>query len=203
MSQSRQGAEHPQILFCPFCRDSFEGRTDCPEHELTLVPIEKLPREAESTLERVTFFADPRLGRGAVLLGAGLVLLGFLAPLVISTGGAPADNSDPGIAASALEVAVDGAGNLWFTPGAAIAMLWILWRRRSGHTMRAARAAVLGLALCGGLPLIYTTRRIGLMAAEQNASIEWQWGLWLMVSGLLATALGSPGLGATRGSNHG
>jgi len=177
-----QGSSEPaKILFCPFCRDGFEGRTECPEHELTLIAIDALPPKSERTLDRVTFFADPRLGRGGVLLGAALVLLGFLAPFV----------HNYTLAASALEVAIDGAGNLWFTPGSAIALLWILWRRRSGSAMRAARVAVFGLAAGGGLPLIYTTRRIGLMADVQAAEVEWLWGLWVMVAGLLVVAFSS------------
>jgi hypothetical protein len=166
-------------LFCPFCRDGFEDCTECPEHELTLVPIDELPREPGRLLGSVTFFADPRLGRGAVLLGATLVLAGFLVPL--------------------LEVAIDGAGNLWFTPGAAIALLWILWRRRSRGAMRAARAAVLGLAVGGALPLIYTTRRIGLVAEAYSTDVEWLSGLWIMSLGLLVAAFGTPGLGGADG----
>lgn len=179
---------HPQespILFCPFCRESFEGCTECPEHELTLIPIDKLPRQPEGPLEGVTFFADPRLGRGAVLIGATLVLLGFLAPFVRSAA----------LTASALEVAIDGAGNLWFTPGVAIVLLWILWRRRSRSAMRAARVAVFGLAAGGALPLAYTVRRIGLVAQAESANVEWLWGLWLMVAGLLVAVLGGLCLG--------
>ncbi|MBW2210554.1 MAG: hypothetical protein JRG67_05830 [Deltaproteobacteria bacterium] len=108
-----------KILFCPFCRDGFEGRTECPEHELTLVPIDKLPRKAEATLQSVTLFVDPRLGRGAVLFGA-------------------------------------------------------------------------------ALPLIYTTRRIGLVAESYTSNVEWLWGLWLMAAGLVVAAFGSRRLGATR-----
>jgi len=177
-----------KILFCPFCRDGFEGRTECPEHELMLVPIDKLPRKAEAALESVTFFGDPRLGRGIVLFGAVLVLAGFIAPLVRGAG----------ISASALEVAIDGADNLWLTPGAASALLWILSRRRSRDALRAARAAVLGLALGAALPLIYTTRRIELVAEAYTSDVEWLWGLWVMVAGLVIAAIGSRGLGATR-----
>jgi hypothetical protein len=179
-------SERPGILFCPFCRDGFEGRVECPEHDLTLVAIDKLPRTAAHTLESVMFFGDPRLGRGAVLLGAALVLLGFLVPFV----------STEVFVASALEVAIDGAGNLWLTPGAAVALLWILWRRRSRQTMRAARAAVLGLAAGGALPLIYTARRIGLVAGGYATDVEWRWGLWLMAAGLLLAAFGSRRMGA-------
>jgi len=187
MSQSQASSERAEISFCPFCREGFEGRAECPEHELTLVPIDKLPRNAGRRLEQVTFFADPRLGRGAPLLGATLVLLGFVVAFV----------SASELEASALEVAVDGAGNLWFTPGAAILLLWILWRRRSRSTMRAARAAVLGLAIGGILPLVYTCRRIVLVSEVHGATVDWRWGLWLMLAGLLLAALGSRGLGSS------
>lgn len=136
-------------------------------------------------LEAVRFFIDPRLGRGTVLLGASLVLLGFLAQFVSTTG-----EQASKIVASALEVAIDGAANIWLTPGAAVAVLWILWRRRSRISMRAARAAVFGLAAGGALPLIYTTRRIGVVADAYTADVQWSWGLWLMVAGLLLAALG-------------
>jgi hypothetical protein len=188
MPPSKDPSERPGILFCPFCRDGFEERTECPEHELTLVAIDKLPRRPERTLERVSFFGDPRLGRGTVLLGATLVVLGFVVPFVTARG----------VVASALEVAIDGAGNLWLTPGAGVATLWILWRRRSRRAMRAARVAVFGLALGGALPLIYTTRRIERVAAAYTAQAEWQSGLWLMAAGLLLAAFGSRRLGAVR-----
>lgn len=170
-----------------------------------LIAIDDLPPTSGRTLDGVTFFADPRLGRGGVLLGAALVLLGFLAPFVHRSGGALTGERYSGgaltgerhynLAASALEVAIDGAGNLWFTPGAAVALLWILWRRRRRSAMRAARVAVFGLAVGGGLPLIYTTRRIGLMAGAEAVQVEWLWGLWLMVAGLLLVAFSSRGFG--------
>ncbi len=186
--------ETAPVLFCPFCHDGFEGRLECPEHELALVAIDQLPRRGERRLQNVTFFADPRLGRGGVLLGAALVLLGFVAPLVAS-----APQTGATVVASALEVAIDGAANLWLAPGAATVLLWILWRRRSREAMRAARAAVLGLAAGGALPLIYTTRRIGLVAESLAADVEWQSGLWLMAAGLVIAAFGSRQLGSAPG----
>ena len=177
------------MLFCPFCREAFEGHAECPEHELTLVEIDRLPRGGARNSDRVTFFVDPRLGRGTVLLGAALVLCGFFMPFAGARG----------IVGSALEVAIDGAGNLWFTPGAAVAILCILWRRRSRQSMRAARVAVIGLAAGGALPLIYTTRRIGLVAQSASAQVAWHAGLWVMLVGLLVVALGSRRLGSPRG----
>ncbi len=188
MSQSPASSERAEASFCPFCHEAFEGRVECPEHELTLIPFDELPSHADRPLGQVTFFADPRLGRGPALLGAMLVLLGFIVPFVRSLE----------LEASALEVAIDGAVNLWFTPGAAIVLLWILWQRRSRDTMRAARAAVLGLALGGLLPIIYTCRRIGLMAEFDGATVDWLVGLWLMLAGLLVIAVGSRRLGSSR-----
>jgi hypothetical protein len=61
--------------------------------------------------------------------------------------------------------------------------------------MRAARAAVFGLAVSGLLPLAYTTRRIEIMAEASGANVEWLWGPWLMVAGLILCATSSVGFG--------
>jgi hypothetical protein len=185
MSRSANTSEDAQILFCPYCRDGFEGVRECPEHELTLVPIDRLPGHAARSPNEVVFFMDPRLGRGAVLLGAVLGLAGFFLPFARA-----AD-----VRASALEVAIDGAHNLWLTPVAALLMLWVLWARRTRQAMRAARLAVLGLALAGALPLVYTSRRIGLVADASSAELQWQWGFGVIVAGLVVAALGSVRLG--------
>jgi hypothetical protein len=185
MPEPRDSSEDATVLFCPFCEEGFEGRVECPEHELALVPMDDLPKGESAPLDRVRSFADPRLGRGPVQWGAVLVLIGFVAPLARSRG----------LTASGLEIAVDGAINLWLAPGAALAVLWIAWQRRTRVSMRAARVAVIGLAAGGGLPLIYTTRRIGLMAAAANAHVEWRWGVWLMVAGLLVWAIGAARFG--------
>lgn len=187
MSQSQATSERAEVSFCPFCHEAFEDRTECPEHELTLVPMTELPPLGRLGLQRVEVFADPRLGRGLPLLGASLSVLGFLVPFVRSSS----------LVASALEVAIDGARNLWLTPGAALALLWLLWNRRTAEAMSRARGAVLGLALGGALPLIYTCRRITLMAEAEGVAVEWRAGLWLMALGLLLAALGSAGFGRT------
>lgn len=168
------------ILFCPFCGESFEGRLECPDHELELVSIDRLPKGDRSS-NAVSHFADPRLGRGPVLLGAALTIVGFFVPLVrtIST------------EASALEVAIDGAHNLWLTPGAALAMLAVLWVRRDRESMWSARLAVLGLAIAGALPVAYTTYRIARMADASETQVEWLAGAAVMFAGLAVAALGS------------
>jgi len=189
MSQSADTPQEAKMLFCPFCRDGFEGVRECPEHELTLVPIDRLPQFGEGAPDEVAFFGDPRLGRGGVLGGALLVIVGFLAPFARA----------PGVEASALEIAVDGASNLWLTPGAALGVLSVLWVRRGRQGMRAARMAVLGLALAGAFPLIYTSRRIGLVAEAYSAEVEWLWGFGAMVGGLALIAFASARLGGPGG----
>ena len=39
------------VLFCPFCRESFEGETHCPEHELALVPFDRLEGATNSSTQ--------------------------------------------------------------------------------------------------------------------------------------------------------
>ena len=185
MPQATGTPERQEILFCPFCRDGFEGLTECPEHELTLVAIDRLPRRGSRPPDEARFFADLRMGRGGVLAGAALVIGGFFMPFVRAGG----------LEASAMEVAIDGAQNLWLTPIAAAIMVWVLWRRRTASAMRAARVAVLGLALAGAMPLLYTGRRIGIMAGAMQ--VDWSWGLGAMGLGLLVAALASMRLGGS------
>jgi hypothetical protein len=185
MHEAEDSTDRSQVRFCPFCKEGFTGRQECPEHELLLVGIDDLPKQADRASDSVQFFVDPRLGRGPVGLGALLVLIGFVAPFARSRG----------LTASALEVAIDGAVNLWFAPGSAMAMLWIAWGRRTRRSMRAARAAIFGLALSGGLPLAYTAHRVRLMSSADGVSVDFLWGLWLMVAGLLISAIGAPRFG--------
>lgn len=185
MSQPAETPEPRVILFCPFCREGFEGIEECPEHELTLLPWDRLPPTKTRRIDEVAFFVDPRLGRGGVWLGASLVLLGFLAPFVRARG----------LEASALEVAIDGAHNLWLTPAAALGTLGILFFRRTRQSMRAARVAVVGLAVAGALPLVYTTQRVAAMTAARGGSLEWLWGCWAMSIGLALIAFSSFRLG--------
>jgi hypothetical protein len=175
------------ILFCPFCGESFEGRLECPEHELELVPIDRLPR-VDRCNNGVSYFADPRLGRGPILFGAALTVVGFLLPLVRTSS----------TEASALEVAIDGAHNLWLAPGAAIGMLAVLWFRRDRESMWSARLAVLGLAIAGALPISYTTYRIARMADASQTEVEWLAGAAVMSLGLVVAALGSFRFGRPR-----
>ena len=182
----REDARQP-VLFCPYCRDGFEARDECPEHELTLVPIDRLPRGPHAR-HAVAFFADPRIGRGPILFGSLLVLVGFFVPFVRTET----------LQASALQVAIDGAHNLWLVPVAAVSMLAVLWSRRDRLAMQEARLAVFGLAVAGALPLLYSARRITLMASATQTQIDWRFGGLLMLTGLGLAAIGSVRLGVAR-----
>lgn len=172
-------------MFCPYCKEAFEGLAECPEHELTLVTIDRLPRAADRAPERWSMFLDPRHGRGAVFSGASVVVVGFLLPFVEARGYTP----------SALEVAIDGAHNLWLTVVAALGMLLILWRRRSPVAMWRARLAVFGLAVGGMLPLGYTASRISSMASVAQTDVRWRVGLFFMAAGLVCCAISAARLG--------
>lgn len=175
-----------EIRFCPYCREGFEDRSVCPEHDLALVAIDRLPRENRSS--KASYFADPRFGRGPILLGATLAILGFFLPFVRTRL----------LEASALEVAIDGAHNLWLAPGAAVATLAVLWVRRERAAMWSARLAVSGLALAGLLPIFYTARRVAAMADAAQTDVRWSAGGIVMVLGLLVIVVGSFRLGLPR-----
>ncbi len=123
-----------------------------------------------------------------MLLGASLVLIGFLLPFA---GWAETK-------ASALAVSIEAAKNLWLAPGAALGQLAILWHRRTARSMQAARFAVAGLAVGGALPLLYTSWRMRTVAAAAGQTLDWFCGLWLMLLGFALTALGARDFGRQR-----
>ena len=121
-------------------------------------------------------------------MGAMAVLVAFCLPFVESNH----------VVASALEVAIDGAHNLWMVPAAAIAILWILARRRTIASMAASRGAIVALSVGALLPILYTTRRIHTMAGLESAELTWRAGLWTIVAACAVCAIGAPWLGRSR-----
>jgi hypothetical protein len=145
-TQSRYMMRMPDVLFCPFCGEAFEGESRCPEHELALLPWTELPRKARvADAHAALAWYSPRAGRGSVFAGAGIALLGFfLLPLArvdaaLKLGG------------SMLTLALHGSPRLWLVPAAAAAELLILRRRTTPIAMHRARLAV---ALVGAVPAI-------------------------------------------------
>jgi hypothetical protein len=152
------------VLFCPFCRESFEGETVCPEHELRLVPWSELPRPARSDDEAVAWWS-PALGRG--LLGGGAIgtLLAFLVAPLASTEGAVR------MGGSMLKLAMLGSPKLWLVAMGPLASLAILYRRRAPLELRRARLAALIAALVPAAAACWAfdTARV---ATEQLAARE-------------------------------
>jgi hypothetical protein len=131
-----------QVLFCPFCGEAFEGATSCPEHELALVPWRELPQPAhEPPADEPLSWFSPRLGRGLVALGAGVLLMAFAALPLARVEGALQ------MGGTMLALAIGGTPRLWLVPAAAWAELAILYRRRTPSAMRGARLAVALVAL--------------------------------------------------------
>lgn len=158
-------AEH-QVLFCPFCRESFEGRGSCPDHELTLVSFDQLrPDEsahepddelAEAHAARpvddrpLTLF-EPRYGRGIVALGALFDLLALLLRLL------ELPSSDP---PRTYQLA-HAIPSLWTLLLVAFTVFFALARRRTLRALRSLRVLMPLLALVSPATLVWAIIRLG------------------------------------------
>lgn len=136
--------EH-QVLFCPFCRESFEEVRACPEHDLPLVPFAELgpdpldPQNQPEAIDRTELSTwDPRFGRGYVAASAALVGLGFLLEFVRGVG------ASSGLSTRELAVTLP---SLWTLPLVTFTLLFILRRRRTPRALRSVRVLVPLVAL--------------------------------------------------------
>jgi hypothetical protein len=185
------------LLFCPFCRECFEGETTCPDHELRLVPFAELPspRREVPREEAVLPVHDLRFGRAFLLVAAVLVFAGFALPMVTTIVDEPST-------ATGFDVAMRVAPNLFAVPAVAAAFLSIFYRRRSLKSLRGARLAVPILALLGVTSLGWTLSSIYRGAGQQSAawgievSVTPEIGVWLMGAGLLVALVAAFRLGA-------
>lgn len=128
------------VLFCPFCRESFDDAEVCPEHGLQLVAFLALapyapPEDEDSYLS----WADPRYGRAWLALGALILAVAFVLPFAKTSGGLVADSS-------LYSLATHRAKTLWMVPACSFALFAILLRNRTRKRLRAARMAVVWLA---------------------------------------------------------
>jgi hypothetical protein len=169
------------ILFCPFCRESFEGLSRCPSHDVELVTLRELAELAAATVHDEAALAlwSPRRGRALLAAGAALTLLGFFAPLARLSGDLQASSS-------LWTLAHGRALRLWIVPTAAFAIAMMLYRRRTGIEMRGARVAALFVSLLPSAVVAYTLRGANsaalLMADQLQADVHLQIGLgsWLV-----------------------
>lgn len=194
-------SDDARILFCPFCRECFEGEARCPEHDLALVAFEALPRTAEDLAaeiprddEDISAF-DPRFGRGIVVIGAMLFLVSFGMRFVDIT------VQDESTGFSAFEAASMRAPNLWTIPFVGVVLLAILMRRRSLAKMRSARLSMLLLAIAPLFAIGYSYFRV-LEGAAQSAgahpmNVSPGIGVIVAAVGTFVVAYGARKLGTT------
>lgn len=177
------------MLFCPFCRECFEGEETCPEHELDLIPFQELPEAKRQPRvgddERVPSW-ELGYGRGLVLSGSALMFIGFLGSFVRGRGGE----------ATGLEFATSDAVNLWLIPFVATTLVAILMRRRTPRQMRGARVALPLVALTAGGSIVLTFYKVFTAAGMysdhtgEEIVIEILWGVWVVVFGIALAFVG-------------
>jgi fumarate reductase subunit D len=183
-------AKHTVVmLFCPFCREPFEDLDRCPSHDLALVTLRELGALVAAADETALPFWALRRGRGQVLSGALLTLIGFFCPFGSLTGELTRTNT-------LFALARGRTPRLWIVPLAAIALLLILVRRRTGPEQRGARIAALFVST---LPsLVVMSSWLGARAAAQRLSdVQFQlgFGAWLVWCAAVLLLWGSAILG--------
>jgi hypothetical protein len=148
-------AEH-QVLFCPFCRECFEGVQVCPDHDLALVPFHKLPPDPASA-ERQELTDDTplealelRFGRGFVAAGALLNGAALGLEFVRFPGGR-------GLSTLTLASTIPA---LWTVGLVSFTLLFVLRRAKTLRALRALRVLVPALACISPLTLIWELVRI-------------------------------------------
>lgn len=186
------------LLFCPFCRECYEGIAQCPEHDLKLVTWEELPRtedDGEVHEDDAVSPVDLRFGRGELLAGVVILMASVLCPLFTVTDG------EEGRTFSLLEAATDRAPNLWTVPFVAALVLSIVLRRRTIGQMLGARLAMLILATGPFISLGYTLWKIYAGAGDLSAAlrrpieVHLGWGIALVIAGGVLLVVGSLRLG--------
>jgi len=191
-------AEH-QVLFCPFCRESFEGARVCPDHDLALVPFHKLPpdpsaAEAQGIGDDTPLESwDPRFGRAYV--GFGVVLNG--AAMGCEFAHFPAGH---GLTTLALASSLPA---LWTLCLVSATLLFLLRRARTLRALRALRVLVPALALVSPATLSWELTRIragAVLWVEHVRSSHATPGvaLYVTLAASLVTAYGGLRLGVTK-----
>ncbi len=177
------------LLFCPFCRDCFEGVERCPDHDLPLVPFEALPPsqlDAPPDDDAPVHMLDWRRGRAELTVAALTLLAGFLVPLIEVTA-AGRTQSFTGLAAAA-----GPAANLWSVPFAGAFFASLVLRRRTPVQMRGARLAGLMVAFAPIVSVVYSLRRVAAAAMmEGGVSVSFLAGGYVIVAASILAGVGS------------
>lgn len=156
-------------LFCPFCRESFDGERVCPAHALELVPLHRLG----SGLPREGFF-DAGVARPLALVGALCTTWAMAAPLVVWA------SHD----ASAFRVALEMAPQLWAAVTASWLQCALILRATERQRLRSLWPALVGLPLVAALFMAHALWRLLRLADAQQVQMGVGWGAWLLLAGL-------------------
>jgi hypothetical protein len=148
-------AQH-QVLFCPFCRESFEDTLVCPDHDLGLVPFDRLPPDPVSA-EPTEVSDDTRLETADLRFGRGYVALG--AALNAAALGAEFVRFPDGRSLTTLALASSLPG-LWTLALVSFMLLFVLRRAKTLRALRALRVLVPTLSALGPITLIWELVRI-------------------------------------------
>jgi hypothetical protein len=193
------------VLFCPFCREAYEGLRDCPEHDLPLVPFDRLTGTGTESDDDGTPGDDEpldafdlRFGRGLVGFGCLLFVVGFLCPLAVIEVG------DRGtMLVTGPSVAVTHAPSLWTLPLCGMGGLWLLGWRRTPRQMRSVRVVVPLLVVAVALATWVALRRAdrwamllgdlagGMLTARASVA----WGVGVLALGAVLVLAGAARLG--------
>lgn len=185
-----------EVLFCPFCREPFEGLTECPEHKVTLVPITALGEaDARRIPDEDAKLAthDLRFGRGIVLAGALLTWVAVSLPVV-------QDEFQGGATTTGFMLWSLRADYLSVVPGAALVCVFTVFARDSRASLRRARVA-LGIAVAIAAVAVGIAAHhvrnyaIDSAAAGMHGSVSPGLGAYVVALGLALLVIGVTRLG--------
>ena len=183
------------VLFCPFCRESHEGRTHCPDHDLELVAFSDLP---ERPSDRI-FDPDQRLapwewryGRGAMWLGALVLGISFF------TDSFELQTNEGSFRESAVELLLRGQVlGLWLVPLVAACAAYLPLWASTPRRLSLLRRPMLALSLTPPAAMIWA---LFAMRSATEGTLNVLMGGWLVFLGCGLCLLGSLRLGAPPGN---
>ncbi len=182
-----------RLLACPFCRELHgeHERTICPECDIPLVPMERLPPSAEGIAEEIERgeYVPPehrslspwfwQRGRGALLLLSALGLGLFFAPWVSLE--RPSD-----VALSGFDLAAGNAGWLWGGAVGWFILVPLLLSRRTVAGLRGARVIAVTFACMTAGEVVLLLLRPPVEHQYFSSGLAYEWGLY--GSGLVSLA---------------
>lgn len=176
------------MLFCPFCKEAFDDAERCPHHDVALVGLRELGQLSAAHVpddERLPWWS-PKLGRGWLLAAACATIVAFFCPFGQLLGEVTVSNT-------LFTLARGRALRLWVVPTAAIALLLMLFRRRTPVAMRGARLSALFVSVLPSAVVLITwlgaRRAADALASSAAGQVKFRLGVGsalVLLSGALA-----------------